>query len=787
MMFRLYLATILLLIATASQAAPTVQLGPSVGKYDLGLHADILEDQQGELTIEQVSSAAYANQWGQNQQAIPNFSFSDSAYWLRITLSSEMQREKTWWLEVAFALQDYIDYYLLHNKNIINVSHTGDHVDFNTRPVDYRNFLFEFDISPGETRQIYLRFQSHDGLHEPCPIILWDQQSFALANGLNNLGIGLYFGIMLAMAIYNLFIFLMVRDRAYAYYGIYIIGFCFWLTFYYGYSFQYLWPNYPNWNNQGAMVSSSFWAIFMTLFIRSFLDTKRLVPRFDMLYKITICGLIFNILFSFTGNYAICVKILVGLGGPMCLATFAAGFICLRAGFRPARYFLLAWSVLLLSLMIFVLRITGILPVTFIIEKSIQIGSAIEVMLLSLGLADRINVLKNEKHRAQQEAIRAFESSLKLKNNFITLISHELRTPMNAIIGGLEVTKNQTQGDSKTSLDIIQEGASDMLKLVNDILTHAEIQSDRLAIQSDHIAIQPLLKSLHETHQHLAEAKGLQLDWQVATTLPEWILIDKEKLVIILSKLLDNAIKYTKIGHVIVNIKCDQSATPWQLITVVKDTGIGVAKEKQRTIFESFTQSEGGFRRRYSGLGIGLSICKKLTQALGGEIGLESIVGQGSTFTVTFPIEPGAKPVIKEKTNLASADLPILVVEDNLVNQKLMEKLLEKIGYTSLIANNGKEALEILEKEAVSLILMDLQMPVMDGFTCTAKIREREDLLKTIPIIAVTANLMDTDKKRCIEYGMNDFLKKPIKLDKLNNSLSCYIKGIETVQNLKEV
>ncbi len=772
---RFYIAIILLLISTTSHAGPTVQLETGVGKYNLGLHAEVLEDPQGELTIEQVSSPAYASQWHRNQLAIPNFAFSDSAYWLRITLSSEMQKPKTWWFEVAFALQDYIDYYLLHKGKIISEIHTGDRVDFNTRPVSYHNFLFEFDISPGDTRRIYLRFQSHDGLHEPSPIILWDQQSFALANGINGLGIGLYYGIMLAMAIYNLFIFLSVRDRVYLYYVIYIIGFCIWIAFYYGYTFQYFWPNYPDWNNQGAMVSSSFWAIFMTQFIRSFLNTKQLVPWFDILSKITIGGLIFNIIFSFTGDYATGTKIIIGLGVPMCLATFIAGFVCLRAGFRPARYFLLAWSTLILSLLIFVLRITGMLPTTFIIEKSIQIGSAIEVILLSLGLADRINVLKNEKHRAQQEAIRAFESNLKLKNNFITSINHELRTPMNAIIGGLELAKNHTQGALKTPLDIIQQGASDMLKLVKDILTHTEIQSDRLSIQSDHIVIQSLLKSLYETHQHLAEGKGLQLDWQADPALPEWICTDKVKLFVILSKLLDNAIKYTKTGHVIFNIKCDQSVLPWQLICVVKDTGIGIARENQQPIFESFTQSESGFQRRYGGLGIGLSICKKLTQALGGELGLESILGQGSTFTVAVPIEPGVEPVIKENTNLASADLPILIVEDNLVNQKIMEKVLEKIGYTSLIANNGKEALEILEKKSVSLILMDLQMPVMDGFTCAEKIRRREDHLKNIPIIAVTANLIAADKERCIKCGMNDFLKKPINLDKLHNSISYYI------------
>lgn len=146
-------------------------------------------------------------------------------------------------------------------------------------------------------------------------------------------------------------------------------------------------------------------------------------------------------------------------------------------------------------------------------------------------------------------------------------------------------------------------------------------------------------------------------------------------------------------------------------------------------------------------------------------------------FTVIIPIEPGVEPVIEENTYLSSADFPILIVEDNIMNQKIMMKLLEKIGHTALIANHGKEALEMLEKETVSLILMDLQMPVMDGFTCTAIIRGRDDRLKNIPIIAVTANLMDADKKRCIECGMNDYLKKPVTLDTLRNSLSCYLES----------
>lgn len=778
MVLRFHIAIILLLISTAAHAAaPKVWLKPGIGKYDLGLHADILEDKLGKLTIKQVSSSAYADQWVQSQQEQPNFAFSNSVYWLRITLTSEMKNPKKWLLEVAFALQDYIDYYVLHEGDIISVFHTGDRVSFNSRPVDYRNFLFEFDISPKETRYIYLRLQSYNGVHEPCPIILWDQQSFALANGIRNLGMGLFFGIMIVMAIYNLFIFLSVRDRAYAYYVAYIICFIIWLASYYGYSYQYLWPDSPNWGNQFIIVSSSVWSIFMIQFVRFFLHTKRLVPWYEVLSKVGMGCCVFNIIFSFTGNYAFGIRLILGFGVFMVIASFSTGVICFRAGYRPARFFLLAWTTLLLSLVIFILKISGVMPAIFIVEKSVQIGSTIEVILLSLALADRINTLKNEKYLAKKDAIKAFESSLKLKKDFITSISHELRTPMNAILGGLEVVEKNTTEHLKSSLDIVRSGASDMMNLINDILTYTEIQSDQLTIQSDPIAIRTLLESLHERYKYLCNSKGLQLNWHVDTLLPEWIFTDEEKLVIILSKLLDNAVKFTEKGEVTLKIECDPSTLPWQFKCVVKDTGTGISQENQSCIFDSFTQSEGGFQRRYGGLGIGLSICKKLAETIGGKLWLESIMGQGSTFTVVIPIEPGAEPVIEEKTNLASADLPILVVEDNMVNQKVMMKLLEKIGYKSLIANNGKEAIEIIDKEPVSVILMDLQMPVMDGFACTAKIRGREDQLKNIPIIAVTANLMDTDKKRCIECGMNDFLKKPIKLDLLRNCLSCYVES----------
>lgn len=775
---RLLIVFCLLLFSTTIQASAQVQLKSETLQIDMALYADVLEDKDGTLSIEQVSSDRYRDNWIQNVDTPINFAFSHSVYWVRFTLSSDLQTAKNCILEVAFALNDYIDFYLLEDGNVRNVVKTGDRHPFKSRMNNYRNFLFEFDIYPHETKNIYLRFQSHDGLHEPAPVILWDQQSFSISNGIRNLGLGLYFGTMLAMAIYNLFIFLSIRDRIYAYYVFYIVGVILWLATYFGFTFQYLFPNSPSKANQMILISACLWGGFVIQFVRSFLETKQLAPWFETLSKVALTGLIINVILSFTGRYAIGIQVLVYLGLPMCIAAIIVGVVCFRAGFRSARYFLLAWTTLLLSICIFVLKITGALPAVFVVEKSIQIGSVIEVILLSLGLADRINELKKEKLRAQADAIKAFESNLKLKNDFITSISHELRTPMNAILGGLAVIGKKSTEALKTPLEIVQGGASDMMKLVNDILIITEIQADRHVIQFNDINIWTLLNTLRVDYQCKCDDRDLQLHWQVDPALPKWLCTDEEKLVTILSKLFENALKFTDKGLIKVEIKSDLSGYPWRLICHVTDTGIGITEDKQSSIFESFTQVDSGLQRSYGGLGIGLSICKKLTSVLGGELKLKSNVGQGSIFSVWIPVEPGNEPVEEESKDLASADLPILIVEDNLVNQKVMMKLLDKIGYKSLIANHGAEALEILKKESVSLVLMDLQMPVMDGLTCAATIRKLNDQIKNIPIIAVTANLMDADKELCMESGMNDFLKKPIKPEALRKSLSCYLEAV---------
>lgn len=383
---------------------------------------------------------------------------------------------------------------------------------------------------------------------------------------------------------------------------------------------------------------------------------------------------------------------------------------------------------------------------------------------------------------AQKEAIKAFESNLKLKNDFLTAISHELRTPMNAIFGGLQVMSQNSTNSGSSPLDIIHAGASEMMHLVDDILIHTEIQSGRFSITPNNIQTKDFFSSILNKCQLLCDRKDLALEWRADQRIPDWILTDEDKLTTIFDKLLDNAIKFTASGSISCTIEFDDSTLPPNLTFSISDTGIGIEESQQETIFEAFTQSESGFQRRFGGLGVGLSICRKLIEIQGGTIQLKSTSEEGSCFTASIPVEIGYKPYTEETLKRTSPLLPILIVEDNLVNQKIMKKFLEKSGYQSLIANHGKEALDILEKDEVSLILMDLQMPVMDGFSCTKHIRNHNLKISEIPIIAVTANLMDADIGRCKDFGMNGFIQKPVKIDKLLNYLHKYIEPATTIQ-----
>jgi len=403
--------------------------------------------------------------------------------------------------------------------------------------------------------------------------------------------------------------------------------------------------------------------------------------------------------------------------------------------------------------------------------KALVIGTLSFIFLL---LALLVFLLYNIKIR--KIAIAKAKAADRSKSEFISVISHELRTPMNGIMGGLQIVKEPLNKSHKETAAIIQKSADDMVCIINDIITYAELQGGLLNYKE--LSFDPLncFNKLRNVYEPLCQEKGLNSTWQYDQTLPKWIKTDEEKLETVISKLLDNAVRFTDRGKVAFSAYCDKNAGQWRLVCSVNDSGIGIAETAKADIFNVFQQVDKGFNRKYGGLGIGLANCKELVNVMGGTLRLESKQAKGTIFILDIPILEGTKnQSLSNNPHVIKTTHPILIVEDNKVNQQVLVAMLRKLGYESIIANHGQEALDILEKESISLILLDLQMPVMDGFTCAKAIRSRDDELCATPIIAVTANVIDADKERCFQVGMNGYLPKPVRRSCLESELEKFL------------
>ena len=489
---------------------------------------------------------------------------------------------------------------------------------------------------------------------------------------------------------------------------------------------------------------------------------------------------------ALTTSYAVSLRLATGLALAFIVTIFTAGVVAWIRGLRVARYFVIAWSAFLLGGLVNTLMVLGYLPNVFLTMYASQIGSAIEVGLLSLALADRINAMRDLQARTLQESgqkLAAMNQQLartnQLKDEFLATVTHELRTPMNGVIGSLELIKTLDMGPELAQYTQTAEGsAREMMHMVNGILVLTELQAGRLVARPRPFSLNELMQGLSDQFGPAARNKGLEFSYEVARNLPDKLVGDAEKIRQCLECLLDNAIKFTRAGGVILRVT-GKSAAPgrWALAFNVIDSGIGFVHQEEAELYQHFFQVDGSMTREYGGLGIGLAICRRLVELLGGRLTHHSQPGQGSQFQLLLELEapvqtPQPAPVSARTPTMVRTpgECVVLLVEDA-ANPVVVRGMLLKLGYRVLSVDTGQAAIDALRRERVDAVLLACPLALVSGTSMGSQLLTLAACAQ-LPVLALFESESEAHQAREQAGGITDYLIKPLRFEALQHTLA---------------
>ena len=743
----------------------------------LSNYVEVLEDSSGLLDLKAVATTKAGNRFEKLHASTFSAGITRSDFWFRVVIppifvDRLVDSGSNFYLEYDAPFLDYVTFYHLVDNRVVAEFRTGDRLQFATRPIASPSFVFPVDMSASGSHSFYVRAQNNGWMIGSFN--LWSPDQFVEKNQRLAVLYGVFYGAMLIMALYNLLIFISLKDYSYLYYVIAIAFITLFEAINHGHASQYLWPAHPQFANLMAPVSI-FCSIFFTLlFIRKFLDLEKDGSFWYLVFR---SGEILSALLipgSIVLDHLVAVNIGIFISILACLAILIVSIQSLRKGSTSARYFIIAWMVLVVCILTTALTRIFPFPMNAFFLNLISFGLVVEVLLLSLALADRFNRMQSAAKNALERGMRELKKSNLIQDQFLATISHELRTPMNGVEGAISLLEHgQLDEVERVYLNTAKTSAEEMTRLIDSILRFTEMQAGSVMIKHESFNPVAFFSALSSDIEDRCIIKGIHFK----SHLPGAALMlegDPDQLKLIVSQLCDNAIKFTpKGGRIELNVTMNVLEQGASIKVEVVDTGIGLEKDVQKHLFEPFKAHDPEDSVSLGGLGIGLSLCRFLATKMGGTLTVTPNKDRGTTAALSLKLANANVALVNEEFALEQPEKHVLIAEDNVVNQKVLAGILSKLGHRVTVVENGQEAIEaVLNDGGFDLIFMDCQMPVMDGYDATIKIRNELHInLATLPIIAVTANAMSTDKDKCLRTGMNDYLAKPVKLSQIRQML----------------
>ncbi|SRX54861.1 hybrid sensor histidine kinase/response regulator [Aequorivita sp. CIP111184] len=710
--------------------------------------------------------------------------FTTDNYWIKFKLENSNDQAKTYYLETARPITDVAELYQISNDDKITKFKSGDQIPFNERQVAHRSTVFKIELPENSEQQFYLHLKS-DGETINLPFNLYTESEFWQVNYKQQMFLGLFYGILFLAGIIYLFFYTSLRAKSFLYYGIYVLSIGLMQAALDGLLFQYFFTSPSYFAARAVLITAIFSNFFLLKYCEHFLGVNSKLPRFSIIYKILYALMAIAALLIFINPKTLAVAYpICNINGMLSLLLIITTIVLMR--FRKItidRYFSIGIFFLVIGLMGFVMNNLNLLPNNFYTLNSAKFGTGFEIIFLSISMTYFIRNLRIEKEKSQEVALQKSEEISGLKSYFMSNMSHELRTPLNTIMGIAEIELSKlNNNEERKQFEIIKNASISLLSNVNDILDFEKIETKQLELKKEEFNPSIILNQISNNWREEAINKGLNYQFEMDYEIPILVKGDQERFVQIVNNVLGNAVKFTNTGNILFKMRCTKRAKGiYNFSFNISDTGVGIDSDFKQNIFDSFNQMKLDHKRRFGGIGLGLTIVKYLVELHQGTINIESTPNKGTQVFIDILIEGVVKDSSIDTPAYVESSLQnklhVLVVEDNVLNQMVMRKMLNSYsGVSFAVVNNGAEAIEALKKDIYNIVLMDLQMPVMDGYEATRLIRNGASgkTISTIPIIAVTADAMQETHKKVLDIGMNDYMTKPVNRDLLIEKMKKY-------------